>query len=266
MATKPRWSEEEDALIWKHGPEVGYPGLHDLMPHRSHKAIRDRAFRIGVSLDNRRYWSEEEDALIRKHGPEVGSRGLHDLMPHWGRGAIRSRARRIGVSLSSDRPVRSVGLVGSGWASAPPTTVAAAEAFVASLEGVVRLRRSVTDYGYIRWMWEVGVGRRQWQVREHRAVWAFHNPDEMERHGWTTALDIPWERERGGVKWEIDHIDGDRSNNHPSNLRLKHNGKSGIHRAGPSFTEGESPIVAQLHARVAALEEQNATLLTLLAA
>jgi hypothetical protein len=89
------WSEEEDNLIVSRWPTSASPAeMQRLLPHRTIRALGDRASRLGVRRNEpMRPWSEAEDNTIRELFPESQSTDeLVEMLPGRSMRAIRDRA------------------------------------------------------------------------------------------------------------------------------------------------------------------------------
>lgn len=89
------WSEEEDNLIISRWPtSASTAEMQRLLPHRTIRALGDRASRLGVRRNEpMRPWSEAEDNTIRELFPESQSTDeLVGMLPGRSMRAIRDRA------------------------------------------------------------------------------------------------------------------------------------------------------------------------------
>ena len=103
------WTDAEDAVMHSRYPELGPTRIGPLLPGRTLKAIKLRAWTLRVKFKRYREWSPELDESIRLRYPTEGGNALaaeHGVEPI----TIRKRAVQLGVKvLSKPLPPREKG-------------------------------------------------------------------------------------------------------------------------------------------------------------
>lgn len=101
MANGRGWEEWEDGELTRIYPDYGTDGVLLALPHRSRKALWQRAAELGLKRRGPYRvscpWSEIEDGLIRRLYPDGGADAVKVHCPNRTHAAITSRAKRIGV-------------------------------------------------------------------------------------------------------------------------------------------------------------------------
>ena len=91
------WTEEEDAILREHYPTMGRACV-DLLPRRTHGAVRSRAHTLGLSWF--RKWNSEDTEVLRAVYPEGGVAAVCVALPHRNAESVRSKAYQLGLRLS----------------------------------------------------------------------------------------------------------------------------------------------------------------------
>lgn len=90
------WSEYEDLLVRTHFPVHGsmWKEWPNVLPGRTTIAIRGRARRLGLNVENKDVWTAEEDAvLLENRGHDARWHGWVRLLPRHTPKAIANRMR-----------------------------------------------------------------------------------------------------------------------------------------------------------------------------
>lgn len=102
------WTDTEDYLLAKHWPTGGVEKCRAVLPRRTDRAIKTRAFLKGLRITDNRLsthrnrWTDEEMAFLEEHYPKHGIRHCIKAMPARTSASIRIKVAMMGLRLQDE--------------------------------------------------------------------------------------------------------------------------------------------------------------------
>lgn len=96
------WAQEEDDILRVHYVSMGSK-VANLLPGRTRKACKDRAYQLGLTTETRVPWTEQEDNILRAAYPNMGSK-ISAHLPGRTPEACKSRASYLGLNMGKWHP------------------------------------------------------------------------------------------------------------------------------------------------------------------
>lgn len=102
------WTGTEDYLLAKHWPTGGVDKCRAVLPRRTDRAIKTRAYLKGLRItDNRlstarKPWTDEEMQFLRDNYPRHGIEHCVNAMPYRTATSIRIKVAMMGLRLDDD--------------------------------------------------------------------------------------------------------------------------------------------------------------------
>lgn len=97
QAYRSSWTENEDDVLREHYADSRWDTIHNLLPHRTKKAVVHRAEKLGLSRPGNHKWTDEENAMLEVWYPEGEWESILLLFPDRTKEAIKRQAYQLGL-------------------------------------------------------------------------------------------------------------------------------------------------------------------------